>query len=267
MSHPVPLPPFERLVATEQIQNFRDYGGYPAAGGARVRQGLLWRSGQHTRATPGDLAKVAALGLATVVDLRGDSERASYPCRRPESFAAEVLFATGETASAQAAALHEEAAAAVGNADDASQAMVSLYQGMAWRPVLVGTYKLFFRALAEREGPSLLHCFAGKDRTGLGAALVHHVLGIHPDDATADYLLTNVMLEAEMERSGGRIAHRLVAQVGAEAALILLSVRPEYLETARRAIVDRHGSLDAYLAEVLEVTPERQAAIRNRLLA
>jgi protein-tyrosine phosphatase len=261
---PAALP--ERILPMERIQNFRDYGDYPAADGARVRRGVLWRSGQHARATPADLERVAGLGLATVIDLRGDSERQAYPCLRHGDFAADVLYAAGETAAARALAAHEEAAEAILTADDARRAMTSLYQGMAWRPVLVATYRLYFAALAEREGPSLLHCFAGKDRTGLAAALAHHVLGVHPDDAMSDYLLTNVALEAEMRRSGGRIAHQLVERMGEEAAWHLLSVRPEYLTGARQAIVARHGSLDAYLDEVLGVNPERREAIRGKLL-
>jgi protein tyrosine/serine phosphatase len=80
------------------IHNFRDYGGYAARGGAWLKAGVLLRSGQHVGATAEDLAAIAALDIRTVIDLRGNSERRSYPCARPEGFDAEVYFHDGETA-------------------------------------------------------------------------------------------------------------------------------------------------------------------------
>lgn len=259
--------PFERVLHLQGIDNFRDYGGYPAGEGASVRRGMLWRSGQHADATAEDLARVAALGLATVIDLRGDVERARAPCVRPEGFAAEVLFAPGETSGLKGVAVHEESARQIETVTDAHEAMVRSYASMPWRPVLVGSYRLMLRALAEREGASLLHCFAGKDRTGIAAALVHHLLGVHPDDAMADYLLTNTA--SDIDRRVATAARR-IASMGADRDLevvrTLLSVQPEYLDSARAAIVERHGSIDTYLEEVLEVTPERRRALRDRLL-
>ena len=87
-----------RILPLEGIRNFRDYGGYAGAGGATVKRRVLWRSGHHHPATAGDLEKVAALGLTTVIDLRGDSERALYPCARHPEFGAAVLYEPGETA-------------------------------------------------------------------------------------------------------------------------------------------------------------------------
>src|SRR3546814_9815209 len=65
------------FLKTEGIHNFRDYGGYPAAGGGRVKTGLLFRSGQHFDASESDLAAIEALDIRTIIDLRGASERES----------------------------------------------------------------------------------------------------------------------------------------------------------------------------------------------
>jgi protein-tyrosine phosphatase len=258
---------FDRVLHMQGIDNFRDYGGYAAGEGARVRTGVLWRSGQHADATPEDLEHVAGLGLSTVIDLRGDAERARAPCARPEGFGAEVVFAPGETSGLKGAAVHEESARQVETVADAREAMTRSYATMPWRPVLVASYRLMFRALAEREGASLLHCFAGKDRTGIAAALIHHLLGVHPDDAMADYLLTNTA--SDIDRRVATAARR-IASMGADRDLevvrTLMSVEPEYLQSAWAEIRERHGSIDAYLSEVLEVSPERRSAIRERLL-
>ncbi len=179
----------ERVRLFEGIHNFRDYGGYAARDG-RLKSGILWRSGQHGGATPADLAGVAEIGIVTVVDLRGDSERQMMPCLRHDDFDGLVLFAPGETAGSELAP-HEEAGRGITTADQARAAMTRLYVNMPFRDVLVRSLNLYFEALATRDGASLLHCLAGKDRTGLAVALLHRLLGVHEDDVMADYLLTN----------------------------------------------------------------------------
>ena len=254
----------DRVVVFEGIHNFRDYGGYGVRAG-RLARGRLWRSGQHAGASPADLARVRDLGIATVIDLRGDSERAAFPCLRHDDFAGDVLFYPGETASLHGQAAHAEAADAIRTADDARDRMIRLYRGMAFRDVLIGTWRLYGDALASRDGSSLLHCLAGKDRTGVGAALIHHLLGVHHDDIVEDYLLTN---------SAGNIAARIASQshnladmgLSDAAMRVVLGVEAVYLDTAFAAIRERHGSIAAYAETVLGVGPVQIRAMEARLV-
>lgn len=253
-----------RVLQFEGIHNFRDYGGYQARAG-RLAQGRLWRSGQHAGATPGDLARVRDLGIATVIDLRGDSERAAFPCLRHEDFAGDVLFEPGETASLQGQAVHAEAAGKMSSPADARDRMIRLYEGMAFRGVLTGTWRLYGQALATRDAPSLLHCLAGKDRTGLGAALIHHLLGVHHDDIVEDYLLTNTA--GNIEARIASQSHSL-ANMGLDDATmrVVLGVEAVYLDTAFAAIRERHGSVAAYAEAVLGIGPAQIAAMEERLI-
>ena len=259
----------DRILPLEGIRNFRDYGGYAGADGATVKRGVLWRSGHHHEATADDLEKVAALGLAAVIDLRGDSERALYPCARHPEFGAAVLYEPGETAGLAGAAAHEAAGVGVRTGDEARRAMVRLNEGMPWRPVLVASMKLYFAELANASGPSLLHCVAGKDRTGLAASLAHHVLGVHPDDALADYLLTNVAADIDGQLAGGaaKFRARYGPEMEDEAVRAMIGVAPEYIAAAHSAIRERHGDFDSYLDTVLGVDDVQRAAIRAHLLA
>ena len=259
----------DRILPLEGIRNFRDYGGYAGAGGAIVKRRVLWRSGHHHPATPSDLEKVAALGLTAVIDLRGDSERSAFPCLRHPGFTADVLFEPGETAGLMGAAAHEAAAEGVRTGAESRAAMVRLNEGMPWRPVLVASMKLYFAELAAGRGPILLHCVAGKDRTGLAAWLTHHALGVHPDDAMADYLLTNIAtdLAGRMALGAETVRARYGPQMDDEAVLALMSVAPEYISAGLDAIRERHGSYDRYLNEVLEIGPVEIAAMRASLLA
>lgn len=261
-----------RVLPLEGIHNFRDYGGYAARGG-RVRRAMLYRSGQHQNATDTDLAAVDRLDIRTVIDLRGDTERRDMPCRRGEAFCGTVLFEPGETAG-QELAPHEEAGQGTGGqgiatADEARAAMMRLYAAMPFRPVLIGSLRLYFDALATREGASLLHCLAGKDRTGFAVALLHTLLGVHHDDMMADFLLTNTAgdQQARVAAAAVSIRERYGPQMTDAAIVALMSVEAPWLDTAMASLRERHGSVETYADEVLGVTPERRAMLAERLVA
>ncbi|MCX7284178.1 MAG: tyrosine-protein phosphatase [Novosphingobium sp.] len=261
-----------RVLLMEGIHNFRDYGGYAARAG-RMRHGVLWRSGQHSEATAQDLAQVHDLGIATVIDLRGDSERRGNPCLRHPEFAGKVVFHPGETATAAGGATglaaHEEAARDVRTVADARLAMNRLYQTLPFRPVLVGTYRLYFKALAERDSPSLLHCLAGKDRTGVAAALVHALLGVHHDDLMTDYLLTNTAgnAEARIEAGARHVREGFGKDMDDAAVRVLMGVEAQFLDNAFAAIRASHGTTEGYAEQVLGVTPAMLESIERNLVA
>ena len=80
-----------RLHSFERIDNFRDYGDYDTAAGRRIHPGRLLRSAHHARATDADLARLKALDVRTIVDLRRPGERRDQPSRRYEGFAGQVV--------------------------------------------------------------------------------------------------------------------------------------------------------------------------------
>lgn len=257
----------DRVLPLEGIHNFRDYGGYQGRNGV-LKRGVLWRSGQHAGATQADLHAVHDLAIGTVIDLRGDSERAIYPCLRHPDFDGKVLFEPGETASLKGVAVHEEMAGGVVSEADAIKAMTALYERLPFRPVLAGTYRLYLRALADKGEPSLLHCLAGKDRTGVAAALVHTLLGVHHDDVMADYLLTNTAGNAEARIAAGASAVRsgFGAKMEDGAVRVLMGVRPEFLETAFASIRKEYGSVEAYAEQLLHADAATVSAMEANLV-
>lgn len=260
----------DRVLALEGVHNFRDYGGYPVAGGGRLRRGLLWRSGQHHGASESDLAKIEALRLATVFDLRSAKERTTHPCRRPPAFAAEVCF--GEDPPARGkdhSAPHVAAAQAPRQRDVAStrEGMRRNYGMIAFRPELVATIRRMLAALAQGRGPSLVNCMAGKDRTGIAVAAVHLATGVHRDDIIADYLLTNTAGDVEARIAAGMATiTEVTGQLDPEVLRVLMGVEAEYLEGAFAMMAERHGSTDGYLAEVLGVDDALKARLRAALV-
>lgn len=254
----------DRVLPLEGIRNFRDYGGYAAAAGARVKRGLLWRSGHHTTASEADLEQVDALELASVIDLRGGLERAANPCRRGARFAAQIWSQDGETAGL---APHVEAAGGVLNASTARTAMIGLYGALPWRENLRPMLACYFRVLAREPGPSLVHCVAGKDRTGFAVAVLQRLLGVHPDDVMADYILTNEASRLEERLASGELAAGELAK-GHDAVTLraLWGVEEAYLDASFKALFARHPSIEHYLEEILEIGPDLQQALKANYL-
>ncbi len=253
-----------RSLSLDHVFNFRDYGRYPVAGGGRVVAGKLWRSGHHAQASESDLAAIDALDLAHVVDLRGNVEREGQPVRLPDGFAGELLFFDGETAGL---GHHMEAVEGAMTAEDAHQAMERLYASLPDRANLLWILRRYFDALASGEGASLVHCHAGKDRTGMAVDLLHHALGVHPDDAMADFLLTNSVgdQEARIAQSAPVIRARY-GDVDDETVRVVMGVDERYLRAARGALVERFGSVDAFLEQALGVDAGKRDALRLHLV-
>lgn len=249
-----------RVLPLDAVNNFRDYGGYIAADGRKVRTGVLWRSAQHGEASDNDLDAIHALGIAKVIDLRGPSEREANPCRRHPDFEAEVWYHPEETAGL---ALHTEAADGTLTAADARGAMLRLYDGIGYRENLVPMLKVYFELLSRNDDPSLVHCVAGKDRTGFAVAMMHEALGVHRDDVMADYVATNTASRLDERIASGAFRDMpRYAAFDADTVRALWGVDEDYLNAAYAAIAERSGSVDAYLTQVLGIDPAQREALR-----
>ena len=257
---------FERKLPLEGIDNFRDYGGYPTASGRTIRTGVLYRSANHGAPTDADFAAVDALAIATVVDLRRKAERERNPARRPATFAGEVIH--NDRGDEDEDHYHIFLRTSDLSPKAMADFLVNYYRDAPFEPRHIDLFARYFRALAEGSGPILIHCAAGKDRTGILAALTHHLAGVSREDIIADYMLTNdearfarripLFTEYVAEISGG---HRPTP----EAVRTTLGVEPIYLETALEAIEAHHGSVDAYIRDVLGVDAAMKARIEARL--
>ena len=250
----------------DAIHNFRDFGGYATACGRELKRGRLYRSANHHRATDADLERMRELGLAVVVDLRQPAERTREPSRRWEGFACEIVQNDLAEDHRNFIELLQDSDLSPGWFHDHS---TGFYERAPYEARHVDLFRRYFRAVADSEGAILVHCAAGKDRTGLICALTHHVAGVHRDDLLADYLLTND--EARMEEKMRFMRPWLQAVLGrtaSDAALrVAVSVHPDYLERAFAVIAERDGSIDGYLERTLGLDEAMRERLRARLIA
>ena len=255
-----------RLVVLEGVENFRDFGGYATASGARLRAGRLYRSASHGRATDADLEAIHALNIAVVVDLRRKHERLRDPSRRHDAFAAEVVE-NDDAGEAEDDSWVAHITSSDLTEDSFRDYMFRYYRDAPFNPRMVDLYQRYFEVLARADGPVLIHCAAGKDRTGILAALTHHVTGVHRDDMMADYLATNDPARAARRLPIVTEAIReLTGRTPPEAAVrVAMGVEAAYLEMALAAMSERCGGIDEYLSSILGVDEARRRALEARL--
>lgn len=241
------MSPEDRILPLEGVENFRDYGGYAVPGGWRVVRGRLWRSAHHGGATDADLARIAGLGLAAVVDLRRPTERANQPSRWPEGFAGAVIDCdAGDQAEPPHVAFLRETDL---SAESARAFFRDYYRKAPFEPRHLELFGRYFEALGAGR-PVLIHCTAGKDRTGLLAALTHHLLGVDEADMLADFELTNLAarIEARLPQVTESMTESLGRRPSETAVRAFLGVDRTYLEEAFAAIRREAGTVEAYLS-------------------
>jgi protein tyrosine/serine phosphatase len=245
--------------------NCRDFGAYETEDGGRVEKGLLFRSAHFAETTAEDETVLNALGVGLVVDLRRPEEREMEPNRWPGQGVRVLTNDDGLMAPPP----HE----AVANGNEWSVAsvdryMIHSYETYPYEPRYVALFSGFLKGLAADARPAVIHCAAGKDRTGSLAALTLRLLGVAEDAVMADYLMTNTVsnLEARIPRMRERIFTRYGAKPSDEALRRMMGVQEDYLGAYFGAIEGRFDRLSDYVESVLQVSGPEQAAIRARLV-
>lgn len=225
--------------------NLRDLGGYRTSSGRALKRGRLFRSGQLETADERFTGVVAKLGIATVIDLRAGAER--LPTGGP-------AFA-GFTGSVQAARADDEPVPhdmshflGAKSRSEVAARMSAIYRRLPASVRFRQSMGNFIRAISRGEGGTLIHCFAGKDRTGLAVALLHLAAGVHRDDAFHDYLLTNEMGAARIDTALGWLVGS--RRINAPDWLLqeVMAVRADYLEAGLAEIAATGASPAEYLA-------------------
>lgn len=247
----------ERVLRLEGGRNFRDMGGYPTTDGRRLKWKRLFRSGGMAGLTEADYQRLAGLGVRAIIDLRTTREREAHPhdwarMRAGDYWARDYHMSFGDLR----AIIASEAAGPAARA-----AMVEAYRALPFEQA--PGYRELFRRLGQGDVPLVFNCSAGKDRTGVAAALVLSALGADQDVILEDYLLTNTAYD-------WRTAHadplNPISNLPIETAEAVLGVDADYLHAALAEIAQAHGSVGGYLEAGLGVDRGALDRIRAELL-
>lgn len=247
-------------LAVEGTLNLRDIGGYETVDGRHVRRGRLFRSDHLNEVTDAGFGVLADLGLRTVLDLRLQNERESQPSRLPAGVDVRNVNPLGAAGASQHQMMDDIRSGRVTSITDAD--MAGMYLTM-----LTDAGEMF-AAVVRVAGrpddlPALFHCTAGKDRTGVAAAVLLRLLGVPDEVILADFALTNeyrtapriAQMTPEFDRMGLDITNFL-ALFGA----------PESAMRAALEWIDDRGGVEAYLTDVCALGPDDLAAARAEML-
>jgi protein-tyrosine phosphatase len=260
------LPP--QFVPIEGVRNFRDFGGYLGHKGQTIKRGHLYRSGNYAGITQTGLAQFRETRVKLVVDLRRGQERINSPSQL-HGLPIETIYSSlgdgdGITLPPHLQFIRDGDLSVEG----CHRHMLSSYRRIPWEPQHGETFFRTFEKLANQAGPLVIHCAAGKDRTGILCGLILHVLGVSQDDIMHDYLLTNsVPLDTPwLNDYARRMSEMFDKPIDPLTLLPMLGVHQDFLELAWNEMADRNGGLDGYLDHI-GVTANMRSAIAEHLLA
>jgi protein-tyrosine phosphatase len=244
------------------LRNFRDFGAGAIAGMRALPAGRFFRCGHLARLAPASRRQLLGHSWGLIVDLRYPDEQARDPSPFSDATPERIWLREG---SARQAPHFDMFMAARAKATRMDEAYVAFYRDLPFDPLYRPLFAEAVRRIGQTDGPVLIHCTAGKDRTGILVALLLELTGVDAGAILADYLRSASIVTSEFTRAIGR---QLLEQTGERPAdkdiRAMLAVAPAYLEAAQAAIRSRHGSVEGYLL-ASGLTGAELAAARRRM--
>jgi protein-tyrosine phosphatase len=231
--------------------NFRDLGGYPGTGGRIVRWRQIFRSNHLGHLTEADVEALRPLGLKSAFDFRGTEERVAATCGLAE-IAVHSLPIEPTVVAALRARLAEGLAL---SSADALDVMRDSYRNYV--RYNTPSFRALFAHLLEDRAPLVIHCTAGKDRTGFACALILYALGVADEMIAEDYLLTNRFYRRDPGAT---------SDLPDDVKQVLGSVEGSFLAAAFEAISADYGGLEGYFSDGLGVGAGERVALQARYL-
>ena len=244
----------DRHIPLDGITNLRDLGGFVTADGGTTRWNVVYRSDALHKLTERGLATFQHLGVRSVFDLRGDSERDAFP-NPVDSLHVPIA---GRAAGAVAPRRDGQI-----SAEDGERMLRDTYVGILEHSV--SSIATIVRSIADDCGtPALFHCHGGKDRTGVVAAVVLTAVGVPRDDVLDDYEATRRYRTIDHQQDS--YAVMLANGMSPEAAAGALGTPRWAMAAVLDEIDARYGGVERYLTEVLGVTSQDLHRLRTVLV-
>ena len=266
-------------IPLEGLPNTRDLGGIHTMDGKQIVPARLIRSGALYEATPADITRLAGeCRLGTVVDFRTSVERSQKP--DPEIDGVINIFNPILNEETVGITFEDEEEgkpkqdAIIGMLEHASSLggnpelyVDKLYENLVMDEHAAAYYSRFFDILLEADGRAVLwHCTAGKDRVGVGTALLLSALSVDRDTIIRDFIRTNDYVMENAVKTADMVREKTKDVRLAECVKVLLTVSEDYIRHAFSAMETACGSVDAYLNERIGINERKQAELKRKFL-
>ena len=236
----------QRRVDLDGPSNFRDLGGLPVAGGGSTRFGLAYRADRLCTLTDADLRRLEDAGIRHVFDLRSAAEADEFPDRLPEGASYTRLPMTSDD-TFQARTIFER----IVDGDIKSYGEAEMVDGYVRILQNFGpSFARIVRRVAQGE-PTVIHCTAGKDRTGVASMLLLDLAGVAAEQVVADYALSSQRRPSpQQDHTEARSLLPMLEDYGLDPAEFapLWEARPAVMAATLEQLHDRWGGAAGYLA-------------------
>lgn len=268
----------QRILEIEGVINFRDLGGYQSADGRTVSWGKVYRSAQLDRMSEQGAKDMAALGIKTVVDLRFSEETQRYPTMRTAVPEAEIFSWQDEfegNSNEKSESIKRSWKQSLESNDPAQvrEAMRVNYPQKLYSHQAI--YKKMLMRLSDRHTPLVFHCAAGKDRTGVAAALILSLLGVSNEVIIDDYLVTQGATESLLKsfHAGGATGpqgnsdfqHKLASYPRALVQPVF-DADLSYISTLMDYVNQQYGGFNQYASQILNFDSSDVERLKHGLL-
>jgi protein-tyrosine phosphatase len=243
----------ERHFAFEGCFNFRDIGGYPTKEGKKIKKGIYFRTGRQDRMSEKDLAELKNLKISTQIDLRKPEEILDQGKGPLENMGADYINIP---------------IIPDGGSDQLSRLVgdtgISGKRYLGYLEFGPESWLKIFEILANKDSlPVVLHCTAGKDRTGVSTAFLLSVLGVDRDLIEADYKLTNLDTERQADFIESTVGYP--DGYDRESMITAAGVPKDAMKDFLDGVESKWGSAVEYLKKI-GVTEEQMEMVRNNFL-
>ncbi|KAJ6497397.1 protein-tyrosine phosphatase-like protein [Mycena sanguinolenta] len=253
-------PPF---VVIEGVINVRTIGGYKTDASHLVNPKLVFRSGEVSGITEAGKEQLIALGIRRIFDMRTNLEINSYKTMPADIPGVELVrIPVGKEDPWSADSVENRLKRYQENALDAF-----VHEAQETLAFCASAFEAIFNHFLQRPGePCLFNCTAGKDRTGLVAALILMLVGVDDADIKKDYALTTAGLEPAREKLTLRLQNIPVFRDNWEGAVNMGSSREESMTAILAMIREKYGGAAGYLTACTKLEQKDLDVIRNNLL-
>lgn len=263
------------MIAFDKIPNARELGGIRGAAGKTIRHGLIYRTAFLVNASDDDITRLSEeFGIRKVIDLRSEFEVGKQPDRRvPGSEYAHIEIVTlnghlfkGMHDCFESASCFEEGMAKFIMSPAAKMICDGFYVSFVDDEECQDSIHNFFQEVLATEGPLLFHCTQGKDRTGLCAAFLEHILGVSREDIMKDFLITNESYAHDLAVVGEHLRRMGGGPEEDMCRWTLVGVREQSFLDALDRIDSHYGGMDAYIKNQLRISEADIEVLRGRYL-